>query len=266
MYTMKLIKKAKEWGNGAGVRVPRDWLGMEVEVKPLVPLGIEEIQREVLQRVNPYLANIQGVYLAGSYARGEQVNHSDIDILAITDKPIKIPKKEPYDIYAISKDKLNKIIRYYPLQVMSMIQEAKPIINSALLEDLKKIELKPRYFKEHLESTKEALKIIENLIEGYEDSDLAQASLIYPLILRLRGLYLVEALLKNREYRNSHVKSDIEKLGISMERVENIYKIYQIKRDIKKNLKHDITIGEAKKIYNMALKKYGEIIKWLNEK
>ncbi len=151
---MKIINRVKEWGNGAGVRVPRNWLGIEVEVNPMTNLDMEEIQKEVIKEVNPYLASIQGVYLAGSYARGEQTSSSDVDILVITDKTIKIPKKEPYDIYTISRTKINKTVKYYPLQIMSMIREAKPIINMVLLEDLKQIELKPYYFKEHLESGK----------------------------------------------------------------------------------------------------------------
>ncbi|MFH1592083.1 MAG: nucleotidyltransferase domain-containing protein [Candidatus Woesearchaeota archaeon] len=260
---MKLIRRATEWGNSAGVRVPRKWLGLEVEARPLAPLAIEEVQKDVLSKMNPYLADIQGIYLTGSYARMEQTNTSDVDILVIMDKPIKIPKKEPYDIYAISRERMDKLITYYPLLIMSMIKEARPIINGALLKDLRKIELKPSYFKEHAESTKRALRIIDDLMDGYGDSDIATSSLIYPIILRLRGLYLVRALLKNKIYKTLDIKKDIGKEGIEKERIEEIYKIYQVKRDAKKDLRSDITIGEMRKIYNLALKRYKEVRKWL---
>ena len=77
------------------------------------------------------------------------------------------------------------------------------------IEDLKKIELKPNYFTEYLESTKRAFNIIGNLIDGYEESDLVTAPLVYPIILRLRGLYLAESLLKNKKYKTSKIKSDL---------------------------------------------------------
>jgi len=261
-----MIKRIKEWGNGAGARVPRKWLGMEVEIKPIASLSLEEIRKEVMNSISPYLADVEGVYLTGSYARGEQTNTSDVDILVISDKPVKIRKREPYDIYVISRDKIYKTIRYYPLQIMSMIREGKPIINGVFLEDLKKIKLKPTYFREYLKSTKSALDIINNLLEGYKDSDKANSSLIYPIILRLRGLYLVESLLKNKKYKTSDIKMDIEKLGIEKERIEKIYRIYQIKRDSNKGIRSDITIDEIKKIYGLTLKKYKEVIKWVNEK
>ena len=263
---MKIIERAKEWGNGAGVRVPRNWLGVEVEVRPMIPLAIKEIQEKIIEIANPYLANIQGIYITGSYARKEQTSTSDIDILVISDKKIKIPGREPYDIYIISRNEINKIVKYYPLLIISMIREAVPIINKSLLEDLRKIQLRSTYFKEYLESTKRALKIINGFLEGYEDSDIATGSLIYPIILRLRGLYLVEALLKNKEYRVSKMKNDIEGLGIKMNKVEEIYKIYQVKRDTKKNLNSWVTIGEIKKIYSLVLKKYKETMRWLKEK
>src|SRR3989338_11229297 len=92
-YKMNIeIKKTVKAGNSSAVILPKAWLNQEVRVE-LVKKTPETILQEAINitedNINP--GEIIGIYLVGSYARGEESKGSDIDILvisAITDKEI----------------------------------------------------------------------------------------------------------------------------------------------------------------------------------
>ena len=67
---MELVRKIVRVGNSAGVVLPREWLNgtakVELVRKPL------DIKGDILKILEPYLEDISGIYLVGSYARGEQ--------------------------------------------------------------------------------------------------------------------------------------------------------------------------------------------------
>ena len=94
---MELIKPIVRVGNSAGVLVPKDWLNGEARVtlvkKP------QNIRQNTLEILNAYLPHIIGLYLVGSYARGEQTSTSDIDILGITDNINKKIKRANMRLY-----------------------------------------------------------------------------------------------------------------------------------------------------------------------
>ena len=75
------VKKIVKVGNSAGVVLPREWYGGEARVELIKrPMNIQE---DVLKILRPHLPNILGIYIVGSYARGEQTSESDVDILVI---------------------------------------------------------------------------------------------------------------------------------------------------------------------------------------
>ena len=80
---MELLRNVSKWGNSAGVLLPREWMGNQVKVI-LVDRTLE-IKREAFSILEPYMEDIFGVYLVGSYARGEQEKDSDIDIMIMVD-------------------------------------------------------------------------------------------------------------------------------------------------------------------------------------
>jgi len=196
---------------------------------------MEQAKKEIMKMISPYLENIQGAYLTGSFARNEQTNTSDIDVLLITDEQIKIPSKSQYDLHAIQMKNIKKTIRGSPIQFFSMIKEAKPIINKSLLKELNNIKINHSYIIEHLESTKRILKILDSLLKKYKKDEISPCSIIYSIILRLRSLFLIESLLKNKKYSNSDLKKAIKNQGINKTKTEEIYKVYQIKRNTKRD-------------------------------
>ena len=74
----ELIKPIIKVGNSAGVILPKNWINGEARIelieKPL------DIKNDILEILKPYLQNIEGIYLIGSYARGDYKSNSDIDI------------------------------------------------------------------------------------------------------------------------------------------------------------------------------------------
>jgi len=105
----EVIKQAFKLGNSAGVLLPIEWKGRKVVVK-LIDRSISQEMFEILEEQG-LLKNVVGIFLAGSYARGEEKEGSDIDIIVITDiinKQIKIGK---YEIVFISREKIEKYIR-----------------------------------------------------------------------------------------------------------------------------------------------------------
>lgn len=203
-----IIKQTREVGTSAGVLLPRGWLNKEVVVTLYQP-SIKDLSKWVMNYLIEQNLNedIYGIYLYGSYARGEQDEGSDIDLIAITSKTNKLLKINNYDILLVSKEvflkNLPKSIHY-----QSFLTEATPIINKALLQELrdKKIKLKP---KEALEEIDGVVKINKESVMFYqENGQLVPDGIVYSIILRLRELSLI----KNIRVNKLHSKKEFLKL------------------------------------------------------
>src|SRR3989344_4393278 len=98
------IKKTVKSGNSSAVILPRSWLNKEVRVE-LIKKTSETILLEVIKVLREHLdlKEIIGIYLTGSYARGEEDENSDIDILVLTkDIDRKMIREGIYNILIIS--------------------------------------------------------------------------------------------------------------------------------------------------------------------
>jgi len=240
-----LTRVATKIGNGAHIFVPKEWVGEEIV---LVKPSEKTLKERIMKIVEPHLEDIAGVYLYGSYARNEQSKNSDIDILIISDKKIKIKKRGKFDIINISKQNIEKAININPILIYSIINESKPIINSSLLEELKKFKVIKSKFKEFFEGTKRIIKINKEFIEmdKLDGEELTSVAVIYSLILRLRGIFIIYCLIKKQKYSNKSFKKWILQNIPDLE-YEKIYKIYQIIRE-NKELSAKIKIIEAEKL------------------
>lgn len=246
----QLIKEVTEIGNGAHIFVPRDWLDQKVLVVKIPELTVKE---QIVRSLAPYLDDIVGVFLYGSYARGEQEKESDIDILVIAKKKFEIKKQKKISFEIIEYDKLEDSIKLNPLMFYPMIQEAKPIINSLLLEKLKKIKFNKRapIFKWFIESTKDHIKSNKELIElDRLDGDyLTSYVVIYSSILRLRGIFLINRALYNKPYSRTLFKKWLIKNIPNLE-YEKIYSIYRAERDEKK-VEFKLKLFQAENLLNL---------------
>ena len=123
-----IVKQTREVGTSAGVLLPRSWLNKQVVVKLFLP-SKEEIIRDVLDILikNNLIEEIKGIYLFGSYARGDYGSDSDIDILVITQNINKLIDEGNYEIILVSEQNLDKNLPT-SLYYISMIREMKVII------------------------------------------------------------------------------------------------------------------------------------------
>jgi len=226
---MRIIRRAVEIGNGAAVYVPREYRGRQVLV--VLPEGIGEIRKRALAKLVDFMPNVLGVYLYGSYARGESTNESDIDLLIIVQKKDEKIKAlfDDIDTRVLTLDGIKKSIKDFPVPVMIMLREAEAFLNPLLLEELKKEKPGLKGLKWHFEDIKSIIKVIEKFIE-VDDKDI-DASHIYSLMMRARVLYMIECLLKNAPFSNGGVKKKLSKYGLSGKNFDGYYKIYQRIRD-----------------------------------
>jgi len=243
-----IVKQTREVGTSAGVLLPRRWLNKQVVVT-LLNKSKEEITKDIIEiLVNKNLnEDIKGVYLVGSYARGDYSPESDIDVLVLTKETNKIIDSGKYEITLISEENLSKFLPTN-LYYFSMIKEAKPLINKDLIEKYsnRKIKLKTNRM---LKDIKNMVKINKENVELCEDlKDNVSDGVVYSIILRLRELYLLRCLSSNKIY---HKKDFMNIVG------ERFYETYSRAKQNEREMK-DTSPEEAKILLNLSEK-------WLKE-
>ena len=240
----QLRKKVMRSGNCGAIWVPREWLGEEIIVTRLETPKLS-IKEEITKILIPHLENIVGIYLYGSYARKEETSGSDIDILVIAKNKFKLKNLKKFDINIISIDGLKNKIKK-DIFLYSTIKESTPIINSFLLKELKAIKFNFKNLKWFKETTKISIKEIKEFIEldKLEGDHILSLNVIYSLILRLRGVFLIKCLKNNKVFSNKLFKKWITK-HISDYEFKQVYSIYRALRDNKKvDIKVEIRIAE----------------------
>jgi len=252
------IRNAIRWGNSAGVLLPKNWAGQQVKVI-LIDRTLQ-IKKEVLIMLENYLEDIIGIYLVGSYARNEQEEDSDIDIIAISKNIKKEVISGKYSISITPLKSLKRTIEKNPILVLPRLNEAKVIINSSLLEELKSIKTAKISFKNFIEETKRIIKISNGFIKIDKEQKreyLDSISIVYSLILRLRGVFLIKYLIEKKNYSKKEFSSWLKK-ELSQEEFEKSYNIYKSIRDGKK-VNEKIRIETAEKLVNILKKEIKNI-------
>lgn len=226
----EIIKQTFKLGNSAGVLLPIDWKDKKVIIK-LIDKSITHEILEILEKKD-LLKNTIGIYLVGSYAREEETESSDIDVLIVTDNIDKQIKTGKYEIIFISKDRIEKSIKTN-LYLASLINEAKAILNNELLKTYKAKNrgiLKRSLTRKCLSEIKSVTKINEKEIEIEEElGNKVPDETLYSIVLRLRELYIIECLMNNKIPSNKEFLNLIKRNAS-----EESYNAYlRIKNDLK---------------------------------
>jgi predicted nucleotidyltransferase len=193
-----LIKQTREVGTSAGVLLPRKWLNKQVVVTLHSP-NKADIASDVIGILFDKDLNeeARGIYLYGSYARGDYDFNSDIDVLVITRKVNKLIKYKNFEILLVSEDNFSKNIAH-SLHYLSLLKEAKTLLNENLIEKfkIKKIKLD---FKDELNEIERIIKINEETAFLCKDNKKnIPDGIVYSVVLRLRELYMIKCLIPNK--------------------------------------------------------------------
>ena len=257
---MEIIRNVVGWGNSAGILLPREWKGKEAKIV-LIDRSLQ-IKKEVFDILDDYLDDILGIYLVGSYARGEENSKSDVDVLVITNKINKIIKSGKYDVIMLPKETYEKQLENDILPLLPMIKEARTLLNSNLIEKYKNTPLTRKNLRFHIQTTKSAMRVVREAIKLSKiDKKDCGDSIAYSLILRLREAYIVGCLIKNRKFSNKELLGLIDKIAGSREAYEGYLRV---KNDKKREEK--LKTCEAEKLMSYILDRIDEQNKWVKRR
>ena len=253
MVKEQLRKRVARSGNSGAVWVPKDWLGEEIIVTRLETKKLS-IEEEIIDILIPHLRDISAVFLYGSYARNEENMDSDVDVLVIAKNKFTIINKK-FDIDVIEEAKTKNAAKN-DVFFYSVLHEARPIFNSILLEELKQIKFdSSKFIKWFKDSTEDSIKSIKELIDldkldgDYVISD----STLYSLILRLRGVFLINCIIKRKKFSNRSFKKWITAYIPDYE-LKKMYDVYRSVRDNKKILRVKIKMTNVEKLLGILQK------------
>jgi predicted nucleotidyltransferase len=252
MEQESIVREVTKIGNGAHIFAPKEWLGNQVKII-LMPKG-QNIKKEILNILEIYLEDIIGIYLVGSYAREEEEKDSDIDVIAISKNIKKEIISGKYHLSIAPLKGIKNTMKYHPELVIPRIREAKVILNPQLLEELNSYQINKKSFKKFVEDTKRIIKIDNEFIklDELDGTNLKSKAIIYSIILRLRGIFLIKCILKKEKYSKKSFKKFV--LGsLNEKEFQNVYEMYKSIRDKKKN-KTAITLQTAKKLQEFLIK------------
>ncbi len=220
----------KKFGNSCHILLPKEYLGRKIRFL-VETKTFQDIKSEVIEILKSNLEEIQGIYLYGSYARNEQSQESDIDILVITNNKLKIIKEvNNYSIISITQAELEKTLKENPILILPIILEGKPLLNAAFIEKYKQYKLTKQNTRKFRVESKKTLEIVK---EGL-NQDFEVGSLVYSLILRIRGLLIIRLSKNNVLYSKSQLFNYLKERGLQEDKIKTAYNIHaQEKKGVK---------------------------------
>jgi len=253
-------KLAQKFGNSSHVVLPKEYIGRRIKFVA-EPKTLQDIKSEIVEILKPYLENIIGIYLYGSYIRNEQTFDSDIDILVITGPKFKITEKiDNYHIVSATINSIENTLKNNAVLILPIIKEAKTIINPDSLRGYKGYKFTKDDTKQFLNDTKKILELNEKGIKmGFETG-----SLVYSLMLRIRGLLMIKLIMGNKLYSKASLYNYLENNNFEKNRIEELYRVYSSERDgIKVQKSSIITKNDIEKLLLIAKKLLKDVKKAL---
>ncbi|MEK6889231.1 MAG: DUF2080 family transposase-associated protein [Nanoarchaeota archaeon] len=240
------IKEVKKWGNSGGISVPKELIGQLIKIT--IESRTNKIKEEILEILSPYLEDIIGIYLTGSYARNEQEEESDIDVIAISNTTSKSIKSGKYNIEINKLEEIRGALKNSPIRILPRLKEAKAIMNKYLLDNLNNIEITKDSFNSFFKENKNMYTINKNEIEIDElkKEKFLHKTSIYSLILRLRAIYFYKMLTTGKSFSKKEFKQWlINNSKLKKEDIDNILNVYnKLKEDKNPDKKIPISMGK----------------------
>ncbi len=243
--TTTIVKTVKKYGNSGGIYLPNSWIGGKVKVEmmeePINP-------KEILNKID--LKHVISLILYGSYARKETSSGSDMDIILVTDEDADtyVPGElmQRYDIQVKTAEQARNAMVHDPLFHKAIIDESAALINHQFLESLRKETLKPDGISSRIGLAESSLKITSEIFDA---GGLAET--IYPLVMRLKEMLILECLIENKKYSTKVLRKEILNCGISPKEFLDIMDIYRSTRDSKKPRSYFLSEEMVKKMISL---------------
>lgn len=220
-----IVKQTREVGTSAGVLLPRSWLNKQVVVTLLKP-SYENMAKEIMSCLFERKLNeeVKGIYLYGSYSRGDFDFDSDIDILVITQNTNKLINYNNYELLLVSESSFSKNLQAN-LNYLAMLKEITVIFNKELIDKYRN-EKNNINIKKNLSEIENIININKDSIESCNKKQInVPDGISYSVVLRLRELYLIKCIYSNKTYTKKDFLELIPK---------NVYSAYlRIKRNQK---------------------------------
>jgi len=218
-------RTVQSFGNSGHIVLPKGYIGRKVKFL-LETKSFEDIKSDILEILKPFLENILGIYVYGSYARNEQTIDSDVDVLVVVSKQVKITHKiNDYSLVFVTLEDLEKTLDENAILLLPLLKEVKTVINPDLLKKYESYRFTRRNTKIFLESCKDVIRLNKKGIE----LDFDVGSIVYSLILRIRALFMIKEIMKNRSYSKSSFFYFLKSNGIN--NVNELYSIYSKERE-----------------------------------
>ncbi|SRR3989344_1078407 len=214
----KIVKLVRKYGNGAHIVVPIEWIGLEVVVRPV------SIGETIIGVLDENLKYVEGIYIYGSYARGDYDDLSDIDILILVKKGYrnKILKRIK---------KIKEIDDRLEVEILSDIEDNILLVKNAIEEGRIVLDRKGMYNKiKNLKIKKEYITGEIKKLRGYlnqVDIEGDVYDVCYILYYVYRVVSYIAKILK--------VKCDIDKIGL----VRKIYRREKVGIRLKPEIKKE---------------------------
>jgi len=231
LMSTAFVKTVKRYGNSGGVYLPAGWVGGSVRVelvkKPLDP------KSDLLGGIDT--EHVISIILYGSYARREMEKGSDIDVILVVDEDggkIKIPSeiRQRYDVQVRTARQMQNAMANDPIFHKSIKDSSAAIVNHQFLDDLKnEARLNSDSVRTRVGLAESSLGLTKSIMENYEGSE----ELIYPLVMRLKEMIILECLFSNKKYNTRMLRTEILDSGISPKELNATMAIYRSIRDNK---------------------------------
>ena len=165
-------------------------------------------------------------------------------------------------------NKFKAAVEKYPVMYYQIVQEAEPLINGHVLEELRNIKIRKNALKKYLVETKEHITSNLELIEldKLDGSYIKSYSTIYSLVLRLKGIFIIKCILNKLRYSNKLFKKWLAKNGLKNSEFAQCYDAYTLVRGNKSTSNLKISALIAEKLLDILKKEVNLLEVKLNDK
>ena len=263
MQNTKLVKKTVKVGNSAGVLLPAEWLNGVVEVKLVrQPTDYNSLMKQILEVLKERLLEVKAIAVAGSYARGDEDDKSDIDVIVITNNLNEHLRVGKLNILLVSEEGIKKELSKNPFPLLPMLKESRALINEELIKKYVDRGLNRKNLKWYIDTSKSAIRVVRKDIEISKElgENVSDAS-AYSLVLRLRTIYILDCIKKKQFWKKKDYLNFIKKISGSLDAYEG----YSIVKEKKHRKKYNLKVEEALKLLEYLDKEIKKLEKWAKE-